>query len=483
MKSRSRPPAYTRAAATACIVLLVLSCVLLAGCTGTTGGASRQSASDGKLSAYFLDVGQGDSELLIFGNRTILIDAGETDMGDRVVADLKRLGVTRIDLLVATHSHSDHIGGMQKVLTAFPVGQVLDAGVPSASSIYENFLNRIDKEQVPYTVAEQGRTIDLDPSLRILVLSPPKERVNDDPNENSVVLRISYGTVSFLFTGDLSGDGEDALTKTGYALDAQVLKVGHHGSEYATSKTFLSRVHPEVAIIEVGKDNPYGHPHEPTLQRLADAGVTVYRTDRDGTILVRSDGTSYSVTTEKGATGLWNGTAPALQTSGEVTNAPVTIPPVPAISLNATGLVPAIPANITVPVTLPANISVPVTLPSVQIGNASSIYISATRFNAPGDDRENLNGEWVRISNRGSDPVLIAGWTLSDRTGSHPYVFPAVILLPSTSVTVFTGRGTLNDTALYMGQSSPVWGNSGDVAVLRDGTGRIIDQKSEDGSA
>lgn len=477
MQTRSRSPAFTPAAATACIILVLLSCVLIAGCTNPSGtGSSQQADNNGKLSAYFLDVGQGDSELLTFGNKTILIDAGETEMGDRVVADLQKLGVTRIDLLVATHSHSDHIGGMQKVIAAFPVGQVLDAGVPSSSSIYEHFLNEIDKRGIPYRVAEQGQTIDLDPSLRILVLSPVKERPDDDPNTNSVVLRISYGTINFLFTGDMGGTAEDALARTGYPLDAQILKTGHHGSEYSTSAAFLARVHPEVAIIEVGKDNPYGHPHQQTLQKLADAGVTVYRTDRDGTVLVRSDGTSFSVSTEKSGAGLRDRTTPVAPASGAVTTVTETIPPLPAITINATDLVQALPSNV-------SGITIPVTLPPIQIGNASSIYISATQFNAPGDDRENLDGEWVRISNRGDDAVLIAGWTLSDRTGSHPYVFPPVVLLPSTSVTVFTGRGTLNDTSLYMGQSSPVWGNNGDVAILRDGTGRIIDQKTEDGSS
>ena len=477
MHPRSRSPVFTRAAATACIILVILSFILVAGCTIPSGtGSTRQADNNGKLSAYFLDIGQGDSELLTFGNKTILIDAGETEMGDRVVADLQKLGVTRIDLLVATHSHSDHIGGMQNVLAAFPVGQVLDAGVPSSSSIYEHFLTGIDKKGIPYRVAEQGQTIDLDPSIRILVLSPVKERPDDDPNTNSVVLRISYGTINFLFTGDMGGTAEEALVKTGYPLDAQILKVGHHGSQYSTSAAFLARVHPEVAVIEVGKDNPYGHPHQPTLKELADAGVTVYRTDRDGTVRVRSDGTSYSVTTENSGAGLWNTTPTAVQTTAVAVTVTGTIPPLPAITINATDLLKALPSNI-------SSITIPVTLPPIQIGNASSIYISATQFNAPGDDRENLNGEWVRISNRGDDAVLIAGWTLSDRTGSHPYVFPPVILIPSTSVTVFTGRGTLNDTALYMGQSSPVWGNSGDVAILRDGTGRIIDEKSEDGSS
>ena len=227
----------------------------------------------------------------------------------------------------------------------------------------------------------------------------------------------------------------------------------------STSPAFLARVHPEVAVIEVGKDNPYGHPHQQTLQKLADAGVTVYRTDRDGTVLVRSDGTSYAVTTETSAPGLWNRTTPAAQTTAATAAVTGTIPPLPAITINATDLVQALPSNI-------PSITIPVTLPPLQIGNASSIYISATQFNAPGDDRENLNGEWVRISNRGDDAVLIAGWMLSDRRVAPLCVPPGNP--PALDIgDRFHRRGTLNDTSLYMGQSPPVWGNSGDVAILR----------------
>ena len=147
--------------------------------------------------------------------------------------------VTRIDLLVATHPHSDHIGGMQKVLAAFPVGKVLDTGLAHPSSTYEHFLETIEEKHIPYQVAEQGQTIDVDPALRVLVLSPPKERPGDDLNADSIVLRISYGTIDFLMTGDLGKEGEDALLRTGYPLDAEILKVGHHGSSSSTSPAFL----------------------------------------------------------------------------------------------------------------------------------------------------------------------------------------------------------------------------------------------------
>jgi hypothetical protein len=120
-------------------------------------------------------------------------------------------------------------------------------------------------------------------------------------------------------------------------------------------------------------------------------------------------------------------------------------------------------------------------LAAPQIGNTSSIYISATQFDAPGDDRQNLNGEWVQLTNRGDDTVLIAGWTLSDSGRRTRYTFPAIFLVPGESVRIFSGSGTLNNTALFMGKSDPVWGNSGDLAILKDGQGAIIDQRSERG--
>lgn len=460
--------------AASCLALLLIALLLAAGCTGFPGartGSSLVQNASGDLRAYFLDVGQGDSSVILFRDKVILIDAGEADKGDTVVGDLENLGVKKIDLLVATHPHADHIGGMQKVLSRFPVGKVLDAGMPTTSSLYERFLETVDSEGIPYVVAEQGQTIDIDPALRILVLSPPKERIGDDLNTNSIVLRISYGTVNLLYTGDATTAAEDVMVKSGYPLDAQVLKVGHHGSSGSSSAAFLLRVNPQVAILSLGSGNDYGHPHRETLDRLAAAGPTIFRTDTDGTIRVTSDGNTFSVTSEKGDAGFWNApvyattpVTPASMTPA-ITATPLTVP-----SLNMTGVVPEIPANITIPITLPP----------VQLGNRSSVSISAVQFDAPGDDRENLNGEWVRVANRGDGPVLITGWTLSDRTGSFSYVFPAVLLLPSNSVTVFTGRGAMNDTALYMEKTSPVWGNSGDTAILRDGSGMIIDQRTGD---
>src|SRR5512137_2160971 len=399
-----------RGVASAAIVIVLISCIITAGCISNftvpdfgTNRSTHLADNEGKLSVYFLDAGQGDSTLVLFSNTSILIDAGEADMGDRVVSDLKVLGVRRIDLLVATHPHSDHIGGMQKVLAAFPVGQVLDSGLPHTSSTYEHFLETIEQKNIPYQVAEQGQAIDIDPALAIFVLSPPKERFGDDPNTNSIVLRISYGTVAFLMAGDMGGESENALVKSGYPLDAKILKVGHHGSYSSTSSSFLARVRPETAIIMVGKDNPYGHPHKETLDLLKRYGVTIYRTDLDGTIVIRSDGMSYSVKTESTDKGIW-----AVPTYGGGTISTVKT----TISHNVT--IPSIRADSTVPNPLFTQPVTPVNLTFPQIGNASSIYISATQFDAPGDEWQNLNNEWVRLTNSGEGMVLLAGWTLSD---------------------------------------------------------------------
>ena len=166
-----RSPVPVRKALSICCILVIIAALIAAGCVipGDTGSSLRPNTT-GELRAYFLDVGQGDSSVILFKDKVILIDAGEVDKGDLVVSDLEKLGVTRIDLLVATHPHSDHIGGMQKVLARFPVGKVLDSGIPSSSSLYEHFLETVDERNIPYSAAERGQTVDIDPSLRILVL-------------------------------------------------------------------------------------------------------------------------------------------------------------------------------------------------------------------------------------------------------------------------------------------------------------------------
>ena len=441
-KKSATEPSCT--AASLCLVLLLVTAAVSCGCLGTLNFPDigrfpfpQFNESSGNLNVYFFDVGQGDSTLIVFRNTTILVDAGESDEGDVVVRDIQVLGISRIDLLVATHPHSDHIGAMETVLGSFEVGQVVDAGMPYPTPLYRQFLDGVESRHIPYTVAHEGQSIDLDPALRIFVLSPPVRHAGDDLNDNSVVLRISYGTFDVLLTGDAGRAAEDRMLATGYALDAEVLKVAHHGSTYSTGPRFLERVHPDVAVISAGAGNPYGHPANATLAALEQAGCTIYRTDLDGDIKVISDGITYTVQSS-----LRNGTG-------------------------------SVPGVTTVPGTYG---TVTTTAP-----DRYDVVISGTRFNAPGDDRTNLNGEYIRITNTGGGAVNTNGWTLSDRTGTRLYVFPAFILFPGSSVYIYTGTGALNDTALFMGRTAPVWGNSGDVVVLQDGRGNIVDRHSEGG--
>lgn len=260
---------------------------------------SATAIASNNLTIHFLDVGQGDSELIQIDNKNVLIDGGEQDMGPRVEAYLRDHGVSSLDIVVATHPHSDHVGGLITVLNDIPVKQVLDIGQAHPSPIYETFLTLINQKNVPYRNPQPGQTIDLDPNLKIEVLNPPPAQFADDLNQNSIVLKVTYNKVSFLLMGDAGFEAENSIFAYGYDLKSDILKVAHHGSSSASSPTFLSKVRPAISVIEVGAGNDYGHPTQETLDALQQIGSKIYRTDLNGNIVVTTDGVSYSVTTQK----------------------------------------------------------------------------------------------------------------------------------------------------------------------------------------
>lgn len=280
--------------------------------------AATVSASE-NLTVHFLDVGQGDSELIQFNGKNVLIDGGTQDMGPRVESYLRDHGVSSLDLLIATHPHEDHIGGLITILNDIPIKQVLDSGQTHTSQTFENYLNLIDRKNIPFTVAERGQTIDLDPRLKIEVLSPPATPIADDLNQNSVVLKITYNKVSFLLMGDAGFEAEDSIMAAGYDLKSTVLKIGHHGSSSSTGSAFLSKVRPEVEVIEVGAGNDYGHPTQKTLSALQSTSSQVYRTDTNGNIVVTTDGQTYTVTSEKQS---WDTASTAPKSTGSAVTWP-----------------------------------------------------------------------------------------------------------------------------------------------------------------
>ncbi|MDD4483125.1 MAG: MBL fold metallo-hydrolase [Methanoregula sp.] len=249
------------------------------------------------LSVFFIPVGQGDSILIITPEqKTMLIDAGPADAAPEVSGLLRRENVTALDIALATHAHVDHIGGMPEVLETFPVKEFVWNGHPRKASPYTKLVAAIAKKDIPMTAVSAGDTIDLDPKISIAVLNPPQPGFSD-PNNNSIVLRMTYRNVSFLFTGDAAQDAEAAMLAENTTLSADILKVGHHGNVHSTSAKFLAAVHPSLAIIGVGEAGKGHHPSQKTLDRLAKMNVTVYRTDRDGIVEVSTNGTGYAVAT------------------------------------------------------------------------------------------------------------------------------------------------------------------------------------------
>jgi beta-lactamase superfamily II metal-dependent hydrolase len=267
--------------------------------------SATQSASftptDGQMGVYLIDVGQGDCILLVSpSGKTMLIDAGERGNFDKIDAFLKDKGITRIDALVATHPHSDHIGSMKDVVENYDIGAVYMTNAVHTSATFENLLKAIQDKglKIKRLKGGTGVTLDWDGAVTINVLSPLRDEY-DDYNLYSIVLKVTYGEFSIMLTGDAEKENEDDMLDNFPVemLDCDILKAGHHGSSTSTSKEFFDAVSPEAVLIPVGEGNDYGHPHEETLETIKSAKV--YRSDLNGDISLVTNGQTYEITTEK----------------------------------------------------------------------------------------------------------------------------------------------------------------------------------------
>ncbi|HYR08659.1 MAG TPA: DNA internalization-related competence protein ComEC/Rec2, partial [Longimicrobium sp.] len=251
-------------------------------------------AVGGGLEIDFIDVGQGDAiALRTPAGRWVLIDAGERDDGwdageRRVLPFLRARGARRIEALVLTHPHADHIGGAGAVMRALPVGRVIEPGMPMGTPVYLQTLQVAEERKIDWNAARQDRTLQVD-GVELLFLWPTVDALDapDDPNDISAVVRVRYGAFSALLTGDASSIVEGRLiARYGDSLRADVLKAGHHGSRTASSGPFLDTVDPQLVVVSAGVRNDYGHPHAEVLARVGARGIDVARTDRDGTVRI-----------------------------------------------------------------------------------------------------------------------------------------------------------------------------------------------------
>lgn len=262
-----------------------------------TGQSSVENPSgNGSLQVTFMDVGQGDSILIQTPDgRYGLVDGGGE--GSQALEYLQSHGINSLDVMVATHAHSDHIGGLAAILRAMPVERVITNGQVQASGVYEDFLNAISASGAQYSEVKRGDSIPLG-SLGMDVLHPGNIS-GGDLIVNSLVLRLTYGKISFLFMGDANSESDRDILASGLPVGSTILKVGDHASATSTDAGFLAAVHPQAAIYTAGKGNDLGFPAASTLNTLSAAGVKVYGTDTAGTIVVVSDGNDYLVATEK----------------------------------------------------------------------------------------------------------------------------------------------------------------------------------------
>ncbi|MDO5562052.1 MAG: MBL fold metallo-hydrolase [Synergistaceae bacterium] len=260
--------------------------------------AAGACSADGEklLRFYGLDVGQGDSFFFIFPDgKTMLIDAGPEDAGRKIVRYIKSCGVKKIDLLVATHPHSDHIGGMQAVLKNFEIGKIWDSGYNHGSKPQEDFYRRIKKENIPFGRPKRGYSEKFGGAV-IDVLAPSKllKGTARDANNNCIVLRITYGSVSFLMTADM--EREQRMTIPALP-QSTVLKAAHHGSYNGTDRHVLDSVAPKFVVLSYGKGNPYGYPHKEIVGDIAKRKLIRFDT-ADGVVKLKTDGQNISYPSE-----------------------------------------------------------------------------------------------------------------------------------------------------------------------------------------
>ncbi len=253
---------------------------------------STRTSPDAPFAVHFIDVGQADAALVRCGEETMLIDGGNAEDSNLIAAYLEKQDISHLDYVICSHAHEDHVGGLSGALSVATAGAVYAPETEADTRAYRNFKAKTEAQGLSLLHPHPGDRILLG-DAQVDFLGPVSEDT-DEVNDTSIILKITYGETSFLFTGDAERAEELSVLDSGGDVSATVLKVGHHGSSSSTSYPFLREVNPFYAIISCGKNNDYGHPHDEVLSRLRDAGARILRTDRQGDIILLSDGVTVS---------------------------------------------------------------------------------------------------------------------------------------------------------------------------------------------
>ncbi len=272
------------------ILIAILSGIYIEKANTSFGLSENTNKTSSNLEVSFLDVGQADSILIQNKEEFMLIDAGNNNDGDLLVDYFHSLGIEEFQYVVGTHPHEDHIGGLDTIINEFQIDKIYLPDVITTTTTFTDLLGAIENKNMTYTVPTIGETFSLgEANIEVIYTGTD----TTDLNNTSIVLKLTFGNTSFLFTGDATSTTEKQILNKD--INADVLKVGHHGSKYSTTDEFLNKVNPKYAIISVGKNNSYGHPNQSTLDKFKQKNIQIFRTDELGTILVTSDGETITI--------------------------------------------------------------------------------------------------------------------------------------------------------------------------------------------
>jgi competence protein ComEC len=271
-------------------MIILITIFTLVGCGGSSSiKINNYISSKNFIKVSYIDVNQGDSILVQVNHKNLLIDSGPIESVSKLMHYLRKQNIDKLDYVVATHPHEDHIGGMSAVIKKYPIRKFYAPKKITQTKTFENMVNSLKSKNLKIDVARPGINLDLGKSVRCEILAPISNNY-ESLNNYSAVIKITYGNSKFLFMGDAEKLSENELLENGYDLSCDILKIGHHGSSSSSSKPFLDATNPKIAIISCGKNNDYGHPHHQTLNELKKRKIQIYRTDVDGSVVFLSDG-------------------------------------------------------------------------------------------------------------------------------------------------------------------------------------------------